>query len=237
MKSTGAFFVASLFLASICNAQDPPAQHAAWTDVYHVHITKAAPGKAGPLADYLKTPDPKAPMPGHFLVLRHQSGEDWDYAVIEHMGTKATVDAAGTPMPPSARDLSIWHGDTFVSGPPWEEFARAMGITGDSAGKTADAVYLVAVYRALPGHRDDLLKVLTTPGASRAERTAGTVILRHLEGAPWQFLEISRYNSWQDFANLEEATEKETRKGTGGWFELRENISYHTDTLTDRIAP
>ena len=36
-------------------------------------------------------------MPGHYIVLRHQDGEDWDYAVIEHLGTKASVDAAGNP--------------------------------------------------------------------------------------------------------------------------------------------
>src|SRR5216110_1047731 len=61
------------------------------TDVYHVHFTKAALGKAVQLGDWLKTPDPKAPMPGHFIVLRHQDGDAWDYAVIEHLGTKATV--------------------------------------------------------------------------------------------------------------------------------------------------
>src|ERR1044072_7000793 len=65
------------------------------TDVYHVHFTKAAPGKAVELGDWLKTPDPKAPMPDHFIVLRHQDGDAWDYVVIAHLGPKATVEAAG----------------------------------------------------------------------------------------------------------------------------------------------
>src|SRR5204863_107014 len=79
------------------------------TDVYHVHFTKAALGKAAQLGDWLKTPDPKAPMPGHFAVLRHQDGDAWDYVAIEHLGTKASVEAAGTAVPPDKRDLSEWH--------------------------------------------------------------------------------------------------------------------------------
>ena len=68
-----------------------PSATTARTDVYHVHFAKAALGKAGQLGDWFKTPDPKAPMPGHFVVLRHQEGDSWDYAVITHLGTKATV--------------------------------------------------------------------------------------------------------------------------------------------------
>jgi hypothetical protein len=113
------------------------------TDVYHVHFAKAAPGKAVQLGDWLKTPDPKAPMPGHFVVLRHQDGDAWDYVVITHIGPKATVEAAGIPVPPDKRDLSEWHNDTFVNGPSWEEFTRAMGIDGDSATKTAGSVHVV----------------------------------------------------------------------------------------------
>ena len=61
------------------------------TDVYHVHFTKAALGKAVQLGDWLKTPNPNTPMPTHFIVLRHQNGDAWDYVVITHLGTKATV--------------------------------------------------------------------------------------------------------------------------------------------------
>jgi hypothetical protein len=64
------------------------------TDVYHVHFTKAALGKAAQLGDWLKTPDPTNPIPDHFVVLRHKDGDAWDYVVITHMGPKATVEAA-----------------------------------------------------------------------------------------------------------------------------------------------
>lgn len=114
------------------------------TDVYHVHFTKAALGKAAQLGDWLKTPDPNNPMPDHFIVLRHQDGDAWDYVVITHLGTKASVEAAGTAVPQEKRDLIDWHNDTFVNGPSWDEFTRAMRIEGDAAGKTAGSVYVVS---------------------------------------------------------------------------------------------
>jgi len=201
------------------------------TDLYHVHFTAAAPGKAAQLGQFLKTSSPA----GHSLVLRHQDGAEWDFVVIEHLGTKATVEAAGSPPPASARDLSAWHGDTFVNGPAWPDFVKAMGL-GDSASKTASSAYIVSTYRALPGHRDQLEKMLSAaPGPG--DNVAGTVLMQHLEGGPWNFLGISRYSSWQDFGASEAKTVEQTAKGSGGWYELREHTAQHTDTLADRIAP
>jgi hypothetical protein len=214
-----------------------PAPSAARTDVYHVHFTKAALGKAGQLGDWLKEPDPRAPMPGHALVLRHQEGDAWDYVVIEHLGTKATVEAAGNPAPPDKRDLSQWHNDTFVNGPPWAEFIRAMGIAEGSAGKTSGSIYVVSVFRAAPGHRDQLEKMLGEPPVAGRDTSVGNVLMQHLEGGPWQFLTIGRYNSWQDFATNEKNSVAQTSKKEGGWFELRDHIDFHNDTITDRIAP
>src|SRR5947208_16492389 len=79
-----------VFLLSGVNAQQVQApQTPRLTDVYHVHFTKAVPGQAAGLAQNLTTQDPKAPMPGHLMLLRHQQGDDWDYVQIEHLGTKA----------------------------------------------------------------------------------------------------------------------------------------------------
>jgi len=230
MRSTGAL-LAALFVFSLSAVPHAPAQAAARTDVYHVHLAKAALGKGVEEGDYLKKQGPNSPMPGHFIVLRHQSGEDWDYAVIEHLGTKATVNAAGTPPPAGARDLNAWHGDTFVNGPAWPEFAKAMGL--DDATKTAGSVYVVSVFRAAPGHRDELEKSLAQPGSG----TAGNVLLQHLEGGPWHFLTITRYNSWEDFGKAEKADVADTLKPDGGWLGVRNHSSYHNDTVTDRIAP
>jgi heme-degrading monooxygenase HmoA len=226
-----------LLVLSISAAQSALAQRGpvARPDVYHVHFAKAVPGKASQLGDNLKTQAPNAPMKGHLLVLRHQDGEDWDYAVIEHLGIKATVDAATPPPPPAVRDLGEWHTDTFVNGPAWAVFARAMGID-QAASRTTGSVYVVSVYRVVPGHRDQLEKVLAEPPGA-GDKTAGTVLMQHLEGGPWQYLTVTRYNSWQDFGISESNRVAETSKGSGGWFQVREHAAFHNDTLTNRIAP
>jgi hypothetical protein len=214
-----------------------PAGAGTRTDVYHVHFAKAALGKAAALGDFLKTPDPKSPMPGHELILRHQEGDAWDYCVITHMGTKATVEAAGNPLPPDKRDLLEWHNDTFLNGPSWEDFTRAMGIGGDSSAKTSGSVYVVSVFRPAPGHIDELEKMLGEAPNRPADTTAGNVLMQHLEGSAWRFLTIARYNSWQDFAKNDSNNVAQANKKEGGWFRLRDHITFHADTLTDRIAP
>jgi len=232
VKSICRLLLALLLFGSIAAAQStPPAR----TDVYHVHFAKAALGKGAELGEYLKTADPNVPMSAHHIVLRHQDGEDWDYVVIQHLGTKTTVEAAGTAVPAAMRDLSAWHNDTFVNGPSWSEFSKALGIDEGSPTKTAGSVYVVSVYRAAPGHREQLEKSLnqSAPG----DTASGNVLMQHLEGGPWQFLTVVRYNSWQDFASSEKNNVADTLKPGGGWLAVREHSSYHNDTLTDRIAP
>jgi hypothetical protein len=206
------------------------------TDVYHVFFVQATPGKAAELLEFLKTPDPNASSPPQGVILRHQDGEAWDYVAIEHIGTKATVEIPATPMPSAARALMQQHDDTFVSGPPWAEFAKQMGIEGDAA-KTAGSAYAVSVYRAAPGHHDDLEKMLSEPPNRAVDTSSGNVLMQHLEGGAWTFLTVVRYDSWQKFATNESNSIAQTNKKQGGWFQLREHASYHNDTLTDRVNP
>jgi hypothetical protein len=48
-------------------------------------------------------------MPEHFVVLRHQEGDDWDYVVIQHLGSKAEVTATAPPPSDAVRALAAWH--------------------------------------------------------------------------------------------------------------------------------
>lgn len=226
------FLVAAL--AAPAPAQAP--QPAKPADIYHVSFFKSAPAKSAQLGAELKSRGAKTPMPGHFLVLRHQLGDDWDYMSIEHIGAKATVDVAAPPPPAAVRDLVEWHDDTFVGGPAWAEFARAMGIADRPAANTAGWVYEVAVHRALPGHRDQLEKILREPPGA-GEKLAGQVLLVHLEGGAWNQLVIGRYNSWQDFAATNNTIQAQTLKGSGGWFQIREHLIHHRDTIAHRVAP
>ena len=136
-------------------------------------------------------------------------------------------------MTPQQRMLTEWHGDTFVAGPSWADFSKALGL--DDASKSSGSVYVVSDYRAAPGHRDELEKMLSesTPG----DTASGNVLLAHLEGAPWNFLAIVRYDSWEKYAEGEKSSIAQTNQGQGGWFQLRDHCALHHDTITDRIVP
>jgi hypothetical protein len=230
MKLFSAYLVAATFGIVAVTSASPQTQSgsAAGTDIYHVHFTKAAPGQAEALGSAIVVPDKSSPMPDHFVVLRHQEGDDWDYAVIQHLGQKWTIDATPTG-PAAARDLRAWHNDTFASGPAWPEFTKQMGI---GSGSATGAVYTVGVHRALPGHRDDLLKALSQPTSGKVQ--TGNVVLQHLEGADWTYLSLTRYNSWQDFATDRSSA---IAGDQAGWTEIRKHQAFHRDTVADRIFP
>ena len=179
-------------------------------------------------------PDKAQPMPEHFIVLRHQEGDDWDYAVIQHLGQKAEVTIA-----PSARagerELRAWHNDTFVTGPSWAEFTKQMAIGG--TGNAANLVYIVGVHRPVPGHGDQLTQVaqyrLRLPGKIQT----GNIFLQHVEGSEWSFMTITRYNSWQDVAAERAEAAAATASMAGGWADIRQHSAFHRDTIADRIFP
>jgi hypothetical protein len=192
------------------------------TDVYHVMFVKALPGQAAALAKQLQQPqNPKDPMAGHFVLLRHQEGDDWDYCLVNHLGPRATVEI--TP-PDTNTPMQAWHGDTFVAGPSWGEFSKLMNGPPSS-------VYIVSTHRVAPGRRTQLFAILNR--APTAKVPISQTILVHLEGGPWQFLSLVRYNSWQDLATHRAAASTSDE----GWLEVRQNSAFHVDTIADRIAP
>ena len=243
MKIFLATLIASASLASVAVAQSTsPASSAstnsssaARTDIYHVHMAKAALGKAAEYGESFKKQAPDAPMPGHYIVLRHMNGDSWDYCVIEHFGTKYTIDAARPAPSPAGAALSDWHTDTLCNGPSWAQFAKEMGL--DDSSKTKASAYVVSVYRPAPGMRPDLDKFVNEAPDRATDSTSGNVVLQHMEGAAWTFLKISRNNNWNDFAKDQIASIDQMNKPDTGWFKLRDLVSFHTDTLCDRMFP
>lgn len=246
---TKLIFVAALAVAPFAFAQSPlpaasaaaPSTTSARTDLYHVHFANAAPGKAQALGESLKTPGgPTETVPGHFIILRHEDGDSWDYCAIAHIGTKATIDAAHAATPTAASTMANYaaHTDTFAMGPSWAEFTKALGIDENGKGGSKDAAYVVSIYRAGSGQRDALDKFLNQPPDRATDSSAGHVTLQHVEGAAWNFVSIQRWNSWADYAKDNVASIAQMgRNQQGGWFKLRELVSFHTDTLCDRFAP
>lgn len=226
--------VAGGLAAVTASAQNAPAA-AAGTDVYHVMFIKAAPGEAAELAKVLITPDKSNAMPEHFIVLRHQEGDDWDYAMIQHLGAKAEVVATPPAQGVPARPLTAWHSDTFASGPGWGEFSRQMGI-GASA-KAGNPVYVLGVHRAVAAHRDQLMAALTAPVSASSKIETGNLLLQHVEGGDWNFLTVTRYNSWQDLGTERAGLASADAATPGGWADIRQHSAFHRDTITDRIYP
>jgi hypothetical protein len=233
MKSVLASIV--VMTAVVVAAASPQnAAPATGTDIYHVMFTKAAPGQAAELAKVLVTPDTTGPMPDHFIVLRHQEGDDWDYVVIHHLGTKAEVvgtpPAAGIP----ARPFTAWHNDTFASGPGWAEFSKQMAIGG--SGGSGSPVYVIGVHRAVAGHRDQLQTALSAAGGASNKIESGNVLLQHIEGADWNLMTLTRYNSWQDLGS-DRGGATASASTPGGWADIRQHSAFHRDTIADRIFP
>ena len=246
MKIALTILVATAGLASVALAQtsSPAAASttstsstapAARTDLYHVHFAKAALGKAAELGDSLKKQAPDAPMPGHMIILRHENGDSWDYCVIEHLGTKWTLDAARPAPSPSQIGLGDWHTDTICNGPSWTQFAKEMGV--DEPSKSVASAYVVSVYRPAPGMREELDRFVNQPPDRATDSTSGNVVLQHMEGAAWTFLKVSRNNNWNDFAKDQIASIAQMKNNDTGWFKLRNLVSFHADTLCDRLTP
>jgi hypothetical protein len=222
-------------------AQTPAAPSGAFSDVYHVHFVKATPGKTVELERTLTAPSVDTPMPTHVLLLRHREGDDWDFASVAHEGASFTVKAGDQRMTP-ARALREHHTDTISTGPSWPEFAKAMGIGGPQAGAqpAGDAVYIIATYRGLPHRREELYQTLLK--IEKASRKPGNVvILRHAEGADWDYAVITHYDSWQDMAADQTDASAEQRQKRAGFtqspgLELREYMISHHDTIAERIS-
>ena len=91
-------------------------------------------------------------------------------------------------------------------------------------------LYVIATWRPAPGHRQDLAKALTAQDTNSKVPT-GHVILVHMEGGPWVFLALDRFNSWQDYATDEAVTQD-----SQGWNDVRNYGVWHHDTLATRVA-
>lgn len=199
------------------------AAQTAQSELYHIHFVKAAPGKLMELIEAYKAwppPDKSQPQVNP-LILRHRQGAEWDILVITPMGTEVTLSAAAPPPEiqkgnEQLATISEWHGDTFVVGPAWETVRQAL--VPDAAAE--GIVYLVSDYRAMPGHRPQLRQNLEEPNPG----TNGDVLFTHMEGAPWNYLLVSRYPSWASLGAPAPA-------GQDQGVPIRDHLAVHHDTL------
>lgn len=228
---------AFLLTASVSVAQQPAQpqtqQAAPALELYHIHISKAAPGKLPQLIDAYKTgPAPEASEPQVTpIILRHRDGDEWDLIMITPLGKQTTLTATAPPQ--AVQDyyqrlgpLSDWHNDTFVLGPSWAVVQKALVVA------KGEPVYVVTDYRALPGHRPQLREVLernaqTTPGRN--------VLFAHVEGAAWNFLDITRYDSWAEMGAPPPQPPAGTPPQEQG-LAIRDHMAVHHDTIATFVS-
>lgn len=221
-----------LLIALACAVLFAPSPAAAQTssgaqELYHAHFVKAALGKLPDLiAVYTSAPVPAGEQKP--IILRHREGDDWDLLVLTPFGkTETTVTAATSPDMQAEyakfRASSERHTDSFVAGPPWAQAQKAFG--ADASG-----VYVVGVYRSANGHRDQLGEALEKTAATGPAGRA--VTFRHVEGGPFDFIQITHYDSW----NAIDAPAAGQAAPQAQGLELRQHMAEHHDTICIRVG-
>jgi hypothetical protein len=207
-----------------------PSPPAAPQEIYHVHVVKATAGKLTELIEVYKTavaPDPGDPQVNP-IILRHREGGEWDIIVITPRGKDHTL-SSGAPSQ-ATQDfnqkvipLSDWHADTFTVGPSWDVVQKALLPAGG-----AQTVYTVTDYRALTGHRTQLRQTLD----KIVEQGGGrNVLFSHVEGAPWNFISVTRYDSWADLGQQQTAPAGPQDPS----LDLRRDMAVHHDTVATYV--
>ncbi len=224
---------AVLLTATVAFAQQPAQPQAPVLELYHIHISKAAPGKLPQLIEaYKSAPAPAADEPQVTpIILRHRDGDEWDLLTITPLGKQVTLSASAPPQ--AVQDyyqrlgpLSDWHNDTFVVGPSWAVVQKALVVA------KGEPVYIVTDYRALPGHRPQLRQVLDRG----AQDTPGrNVLFAHVEGAAWNFLDITRYDSWADMGAPPPQPPAGTQPQDQG-LAMRDHVAVHHDTIAIYVS-
>lgn len=235
---SGILLVAAFLLTATVSIAQQPAQPqsqqpAPALELYHIHISKAAPGKLTQLIDaYKNGPAPAADEPQVSpIILRHRDGDEWDLITITPLGKQVTLSANAPPQ--ATQDyfqrvgpLSDWHSDTFVVGPSWAIVQKALVVT------KGDPVYTVTDYRSLPGHRAELRQVLDRG----AQDTPGrNVLFSHVEGASWNFLIVTRYDSWAEMG----APPPQPAAGAAPQDQglaMRDHLAVHHDTIAVYVS-
>ena len=156
----------------------------------------------------------------------------WDLIVITPLGKQTTISA--NPLPQAIQDynqrlqpLSGWHADTFTVGPSWSSVQKAL-----VPAKDAQPVYQVSDYRSLSGHRSQLREVLDR----NAQDTPGrSVLFAHVEGAPWNFLTVTRHDSWAALGAPPPQPQPGAPRQEAG-LAIREHMAVHHDTIAVYVS-
>jgi len=163
------------------------------------------------------------------------SGPAWSEARAALAGSgTVSASAAGTGSTAGATGTA----GAGTSGGAGSSATAGTGGTGSMAINVPQGtVYTITTYRSLPGHRDQLADTLGRVAALFPDRRT---ILQHVEGAPWEFVLIQRFDSWnalgqEDVAPADRLRAQGFANTEAIGLELRQHAAEHRDTIAQLV--
>jgi hypothetical protein len=250
--------VAAVFLAlgAITLHAQPTAPAAPRTlYLYRFSMIQAAPGKLSELVTLHRQRVQVITAGGDEqpVLIRHSQGDRWDLLVIAPTGPlgeyysrervsrrDAAAAASGLGSAAFARqasDLTAWHEDVYVEGPPVVELRAYL--------KGTTLAHL-EMMQALAGKRDELVKERQMENAYNTLRgRPAALIFTHDQGAAWDVITLDAWRDWRQYGELQmipaDVSDAAAKKagfasadGVGVY--MRSLISTHHDSLGPIVA-
>lgn len=181
--------------------------------LYRFTMLQAAPGKLSELVSLYRQRATTTASGGDEppVLIRHSQGDRWDLLVIAPTGPlgdyysgervarrEAAAAAAGLGGAAFARqsaDLTAWHEDVYVAGPPVAELRAYL--------KGSSLAHL-EMMQALAGKRDELVKERQMENAYNTARgRPAALIFTHEQGAAWDVITLDAWRDWRQYGELQ----------------------------------
>jgi len=237
-----------IFLLSAASAVQPSA--AQKVQLYKAMFVQAAPGKLLELISLYQKRMPVYDAAGDERPFwwRHTQGDHWDLMFLFPMGSyteyfspdrvarrNKAADASPLPQENFARkfyELTAWHEDVYVEGPPLEAVKKAFSST---------SYYHIEIFVALPGKQAELRKEREMENAyQKGIGRPETLIFTHDQGAAWDLFTLGCYRDlkhWAESGEIPKEKRDEAARAAGfadadqiGPY-MRTLISTHRDTM------
>ncbi len=164
---------------------------------------------------------------GGGTVLKHAQGDDWDFVRVEGKGCGPAAHSVPAALEDARRTVAL-------TGPDCDALRRVLA-------EGEGLIYIVADYRARAGQRKQMLAALERVVSTG--RAGHDVIFSADPGSAFDYLLITRYDSWSQLAEEETHSAQSTHHVQQHGFagpddlgeELRRYAAGHHDTICRRV--
>lgn len=181
-----------------------PAPHPR-TELYRFTMIQAAPGRSADLIALYREHAAALVAAGDELpiLVRHSQGDRWDALAIYPMGSfteyytreRVAKRERAAAFTKELDELTAWHEDVFVQGPPLAELRAFV--------KDAGLAHL-EMLQSLAGRRDELVKEREMENVFNVARgRPATVIFTREQGAAWDVITLDVWRDWRQYGELQ----------------------------------